>query len=206
MDLEAIETGGKPPRKSAPHPRKRSKSESRAEVVGLSSIGSDGRNRRAATDSRLGSGLGVKTATPGLFLRFSTKVADTSGRPVSFIVALVLILLWAASGPLFGFSANWQMVVNTGTTIITFLMVFLLQNAQNRDSRAIQTKLDELILTSQADNRFVGAENLDADELRKVSVQLVQKAGTRIDETPLDEEVGVTTERAGPIKDGQANA
>ena len=127
-------------------------------------------------------------SSPGFFLRFSTKVADTSGRPVSFIAALSLILLWAVSGPFFQFNASWQMVVNTGTTIITFLMVFLLQNAQNRDNRALQAKLDELILNSSSDNRFVGVENLDADELRKVSVQLVQKAGTSFDESPYDDE------------------
>ena len=126
------------------------------------------------------------SASPGLFLRFSTRVADTSGRPVSFIVALCLILIWAISGPLFQFNAAWQMVVNTGTTIVTFLMVFLLQTVQNRDNRALQAKLDELILKSSGDNRFVGAENLDADELRRVSGQLVEQAGTRIDESPYD--------------------
>lgn len=131
------------------------------------------------------------SASPGFFLRFSTKVADTSGRPVSFIVALCLILIWAISGPFFQFNAAWQMVVGTGTTIITFLMVFLLQNAQNRDSRALQAKLDELILKSAGDNRFIGAENLDADELRRVSVQLVEKAGTSIDESPYDADTPV---------------
>lgn len=131
------------------------------------------------------------SASPGFFLRFSTKVADTSGRPVSFIVALSLILLWAISGPFFQFNADWQMVVTTGTTIITFLMVFLLQTAQNRDNRALQTKLDALILNSSSDNRFVGVENLDADELRRVSVQLVEKAGTSIDESPYEYETQV---------------
>lgn len=131
------------------------------------------------------------SASPGFFLRFSTKVADTSGRPVSFIVALSLILLWAISGPFFQFNADWQMVVTTGTTIITFLMVFLLQTAQNRDNRALQTKLDALILNSSSDNRFVGVENLDADELRRVSVQLVEKAGTSIDESPYEDETQV---------------
>ena len=139
------------------------------------------------------------SASPGLFLRFSTKVADTSGRPVSFIAALSVILLWAVSGPFVAFSTTWQMVVNTGTTIITFLMVFLLQNAQNRDNRALQAKLDELILNSSSDNRFVGVENLDADELRKVSVQLVEKAGTRFDESPCDDgtQVEVKVQQSG---------
>ncbi|MEO8245264.1 MAG: low affinity iron permease family protein [bacterium] len=137
--------------------------------------------------------------SPGVFLVFSSRVADASGRPASFIAALSLILLWAGSGPFFHFSETWQMVVNTGTTIITFLMVFLLQYAQNRDNRALHAKLDELILTGASDNRFVGVENLDADELRRVSVELVEKAGTSIDESPVDEishvEVHVNDER-----------
>ena len=125
-------------------------------------------------------------SAPGPFLRFSTKVAEISGRPISFAVAVGLILAWAISGPLLGFSASWQMVVNTGTTIITFLMVFLLQSAQDRDNRAIQAKLDELIIASSGDNRFVGAENLDASELRKVAKYLMDQAGTDISESPLD--------------------
>lgn len=136
-------------------------------------------------------------AKPSVFLRFSSAVAETSGRPISFIVALSLIVAWALSGPIFHFSETWQMVVNTGTTIITFLMVFLLQNAQNRDNRAIQAKLDELIVATEADNRFVGLENLDADELQKVSVQLLKKAGTRIDESPYEDQTTVEVQFNG---------
>ena len=148
----------------------------------------------------------MMSASPGFFLRFSTKVADTSGRPVSFIVALSLILLWAISGPFFQFNADWQMVVTTGTTIITFLMVFLLQTAQNRDNRALQAKLDALILNSSSDNRFVGVENLDADELRRVSVQLVAKAGTSIDESPYEDETQVEVKvNVEPVVDLKVN-
>ena len=148
----------------------------------------------------------MMSASPGFFLRFSTKVADTSGRPVSFIVALSLILLWAISGPFFQFNADWQMVVTTGTTIITFLMVFLLQTAQNRDNRALQTKRDALILNSSSDNRFVGVENLDADELRRVSVQLVAKAGTSIDESPYEDETQVEVKvNVEPVVDLKVN-
>jgi low affinity Fe/Cu permease len=80
------------------------------------------------------------------------------------------------SGPIFGFSETWQLVINTGTTIITFLMVFVLQNSQNRDSEAVQAKLDELILSSHAANEFVGIEKLDEKQLRKLSESLHQRA------------------------------
>lgn len=134
---------------------------------------------------------------PSLFLRFSSSVAETSGRPVSFLVALAMIVLWAISGPYFKYSDNWQMIVNTGTTIITFLMVFLLQNAQDRDNRALQAKLDELILATSADNRFVGVENLDTDELRKVATHLVERAGTNVAESPLDDDDVIISAREG---------
>lgn len=92
------------------------------------------------------------------FSRFASTVAEYSGRPAVFVLALVSIAVWGLTGPIFGFSQTWQLVVNTGTTIVTFLMVFVLQNTQNRDGRALQAKLDELILTSAAENRYVGIE------------------------------------------------
>ena len=91
-------------------------------------------------------------------------------------MALALVLVWASSGPVFSFSETWQLVINTGTTIITFLMVFVLQNSQNRDGKALQAKLDELILTSQAQNKFVGIEKLDEKQLREMSAKLAEKA------------------------------
>jgi low affinity Fe/Cu permease len=99
------------------------------------------------------------------FAKFANATAQTAGRPVTFLACLALVVLWAVSGPVFKFSETWQLVINTGTTIITFLMVFLIQNTQNRDSEAVQAKLDELILTSTADNDFVGIEKLSEKEL-----------------------------------------
>jgi len=100
------------------------------------------------------------------FTRFAKTTARTAGHPATFGVAVVIILLWAATGPLFGFSDTWQLVINTGTTIVTFLMVFLIQNTQNRDSLAIQVKLDELIIKLHgAGNELAGAEDLCDEDL-----------------------------------------
>lgn len=113
---------------------------------------------------------------PSLFSRFSGSVAELAGKPATFVIAVAGILIWAASGPLFGFSETWQLVVNTGTTIITFLMVFVLQNSQNRDGKAVQAKLDELILTGEAENRFMGIEHLDEKELKRLTELLKEAA------------------------------
>ncbi|WP_236627658.1 low affinity iron permease family protein [Caulobacter sp. B11] len=84
-----------------------------------------------------------------LFAKFATATARITGSPGAFIVCVLVVLAWAVTGPIFKFSQTWQLVINTGTTIVTFLMVFLIQNTQNRDGEAVQTKLDELILTSR---------------------------------------------------------
>lgn len=114
--------------------------------------------------------------TSKFFSKFATSVADLSGKPATFVLAVALVVIWAVSGPFFGYSENWQLVINTSTTIITFLMVFVLQNSQNRDGKALQAKLDELILTSQAQNKFVGIEKLDEQELREMSKKLAERA------------------------------
>lgn len=102
-----------------------------------------------------------KTRSSG-FGRFAARIAILSGRPATFLLACVTIAAWAVTGPLFHWSDTWQLVVNTGTTIVTFLMVFLIQNAQNRDGMAIQVKLDELIrATREARDHLVGIEDLD---------------------------------------------
>lgn len=126
-----------------------------------------------------------------LFTRFSKTVSSAAGKPVTFILAVTVVIVWAFLGPIFGFSDTWQLVINTGTTIITFLMVFLIQNTQNRDSIAVQLKLDELLYAlKEADNRFLDVENLDEKELesrRDKMVALAEKAeaeGTDLDEIP----------------------
>ncbi|MEZ0170554.1 low affinity iron permease family protein [Microvirga sp. TS319] len=111
-----------------------------------------------------------------IFTSFSNWVAQVSGRPVTFALSLLVIFVWAVSGPLFGFSDTWQLVVNTGTTIVTFLMVFLIQNTQNRDGAAIQAKLDELIRASAAQNVFIGIEHLTQEELDEIRAKCEAKA------------------------------
>src|SRR6476660_171366 len=103
-----------------------------------------------------------------LFGDLANKTSLAAGRASTFIVAASIVVVWAVSGPVFGFSDTWQLVINTGTTIVTFLMVFLIQNSQNRDSTAIQVKLDELIRVSKANNSFMGLEHLTDEELEDI--------------------------------------
>jgi len=111
-----------------------------------------------------------------IFTSFSNWVAQVTGRPTTFALCLVIILAWAFSGPFFGFSDTWQLIVNTGTTIVTFLMVFLIQNTQNRDGAAIQAKLDELIRASAAQNVFIGIEHLTQEELDEIRAHCEARA------------------------------
>lgn len=102
------------------------------------------------------------------FAKIAQKLALWAGSPKTFLGAIVLLVIWALSGPFFKFNDTWQLIVNTSTTIITFLMVFLIQNTQNRDGAAIQTKLDELIRVSEAHNHFIGIEHLTESEVEEI--------------------------------------
>lgn len=113
-----------------------------------------------------------------LFTLIASRTAFAAGQPAAFIVALAVIMAWAVTGPLFGWSDTWQLVVNTGTTIATFLMVFLIQNSQNRDAAAMQAKLDELIRAiKDARNEFVGIEHLTDHEIEAIRAALEKSVG-----------------------------
>jgi len=111
-----------------------------------------------------------------LFSEIANRTSQAAGRALTFLIAAGVVLVWALSGPIFHFSDTWQLVINTGTTIVTFLMVFLIQNSQNRDSAAIQVKLDELIRVSTAHNSFVGIEHLSDDELEEIRTKCERRA------------------------------
>ena len=127
-----------------------------------------------------------------VFTQFATDVSRLTGRPLAFVVCCALVVLWAISGPLFGFSDTWQLVINTSTTIVTFLMVFLIQNTQNRDNSALHAKLDELIRVSKAHNSFIGIENLPDKDLEEILSEL-DEASTR-----ARQEAGAPSHRRQP--------
>ncbi|GAA4722039.1 low affinity iron permease family protein [Sphingomonas lutea] len=113
-----------------------------------------------------------------MFDKIAKAVAAWTGRTSAFAIALTIIIVWAVTGPIFKWSDTWQLVINTGTTIVTFLMVFLIQNAQNRDASAIQAKLDELIrAVGRARKEFIGIEHLSEDQLLRVIEEIERTAG-----------------------------
>ena len=118
-----------------------------------------------------------------LFTAFSSRISFAAGQPLAFVLALLTILLWAVTGPLFAFSDTWQLVINTGTTIVTFLMVFLIQSTQNRDSEAMQVKLDEIIRAiGNAKNELLDLEELEEkelDEIKKTYIEMAENARKR---------------------------
>jgi low affinity Fe/Cu permease len=116
-----------------------------------------------------------------VFTRFANATSRIAGRAMTFVVCMLLIVVWAVTGPMFHFSDTWQLVINTSTTIITFLMVFLIQNTQNRDNAALQAKLDELIRVTNAKNGYIGIEKLTDKELEGILESFDEHA------TPLGE-------------------
>jgi low affinity Fe/Cu permease len=120
------------------------------------------------------------TKSNSWFSQFAKLTARITGKPVTFMIAASIVVLWGVTGPIFGFSDTWQLVINTGTTIVTFLMVFLIQNTQNRDSEAMQVKLDELIrATEGAQNALLDLEELEEDELDRIKAgyeEIAEKA------------------------------
>jgi low affinity Fe/Cu permease len=129
-------------------------------------------------DHSSGHTSGHANGTPAgkLFSEIANAVARQSGRPVAFTIAVLTIVVWAVTGPIFGYSDTWQLIINTGTTIVTFLMVFLIQNSQNRDNAAIQVKLDELIRSSAAQNFYIGVEHLTDEELDDIRAKCEARA------------------------------
>jgi low affinity Fe/Cu permease len=117
------------------------------------------------------------------FGRFANRAAIASGSPGAFAAAGFVVIVWGATGPMFHFSDTWQLVINTGTTIVTFLMVFVIQNSQNRDSAAIQVKLDEIIRTGKAANTFIGIEHLTEQEIEELRAECEAKVKKRTAQT-----------------------
>jgi len=130
-----------------------------------------GTDRSEAPHDRSSHGLSRR------FTKFAQATAAWSGHPAAFITAVGLVIVWVVSGPIFGFSDTWQLVINTGTTIVTFMMVFLIQNTQNRDMMAVQLKLSELVLAMKgAKDEFASVEDLDDEELQALHRQLRAQA------------------------------
>jgi low affinity Fe/Cu permease len=123
-----------------------------------------------------------KKSWSDLFTRMACTTAHWTGKPIAFLLAAGAVIVWAATGPMFGYSDTWQLVINTSTTIVTFLMVFLIQNTQNRDTMALQLKVSELILAmNEAENKIANAEDLTDEELEALHAELHKRAETTLD-------------------------
>ena len=119
-----------------------------------------------------------------LFSKIASAIANWTGSPPAFIGAFAVVVIWVVTGPIFGFSDTWQLVINTGTTIVTFLMVFLIQNSQNRDTRALHLKLDELLraLDGAREEQFLDLEDLDENALTEIRDELFAETGVETEE------------------------
>jgi low affinity Fe/Cu permease len=138
----------------------------------------------ALRDALVRSGNANNNGASHLFSQLASRTAHLAGKPLTFLLAVAVVLGWAISGPVFGFSDTWQLVINTGTTIVTFLMVFLIQSTQNRDTEAMQVKLDELIrVMKNAQTALLDLEELEDDELDRIYAEyraLAQEARDRL--------------------------
>ena len=147
----------------------------------IHAIATKSNNRKSEADKETG---GLLCRVRDAFAVVARKTSIALGSAWGFSVALLVIVVWALTGPIFGFSDTWQLIINTGTTIVTFLMVFLIQNTQNRDAKAVHLKLDELIRALQgARNNLVDLEALSDDELKKIEKEFVrvrEKADSKI--------------------------
>ena len=132
---------------------------------------------RKPTRAERSNASGTKRQWSETFSTMACAAAHWMGKPVAFLLALLAVIIWAATGPIFHYSDTWQLVINTSTTIVTFLMVFLIQNTQNRDTMAVQLKLSELILKiDAAENRFATAEDMSDEELERLHEELRRDA------------------------------
>lgn len=131
-----------------------------------------------------------------LFGDIAKHVAHIAGHPAAFALAISVILVWAVCGPIFNYSDTWQLIINTGTTIVTFLMVFLIQNSQNRDGAAIQAKLDELVRSGRGQNVFVGIEHLTEEEIE----ELTKRCEARAKKTASHRRTKVTPTEPNPAR------
>jgi len=131
-----------------------------------------------------------------LFTRLATAIAAATGRPVTFVLCCAIVIVWGLSGPIFGFSDTWQLIINTSTTIVTFLMVFLIQNTQNRYGAALQAKLDELIRASTAHNTFIGIEHLTDQEIKEILAKCEAEARAAGEDLDHEERVRAVAHEA----------
>ena len=134
-------------------------------------------SRRPSREPQRGAAPPTPRHSPSRFTAFARRTSQLAGRPVTFLLAVLVIVVWAAAGPLFHYSDTWQLVINTSTTIITFLMVFLIQNTQNRDSEAMHLKVDELIrAVAEADNSMLDLEELEDEALASIHARYTAMA------------------------------